>query len=268
MKKETTNVTKKRMIELAVLSMVAVIATACNFNFSTARIADAKMAKGVSDKMEPIDPTSTFETTDDVVHCLVVLGNAPEKTKVKAVWIVVNAEGEKPNDKFAETAVEGGGTKNVVDFTYAPKAGLPVGDYKVDIYLNSQPGKEEPPAKSVSFSVKAGRPMITNATVSASENGASVTEFPAGASIFFYTANLRGVSPGTKVTASWVAVEARDTEPNFEIHRSPVVVDAGQNKVNYNLKLDRGFPSGRYRVDLYLGDSTTAAQSVTFTVAE
>jgi outer membrane usher protein FimD/PapC len=261
--------TKKRMTALAVLSMLAGIATACNFSFSTARIADAKTAKGVSEKMEPIDPTSTFETTDGVVHCLVVLGNAPEKTKVKAVWTVVNAQGQKPNDKIGETAVEGGGAKNVVDFTYEPPpAGLPVGEYKVDIYLNSQPGKEEPPAKSVAFSVKSARPMITKATLSASENGGSVTEFPAGAPIFFCTVDLRGASAGTKVTASWVAVEARATEPNFEIRRSPVVLEAGQNKVNYNLTYDSGFPPGRYRVDLYLGDSTTADKSVTFTVAE
>lgn len=261
--------TKKRMTALTAISMVAVIAAACNFNFSTVRIADATMAKGVSEKMEPIDPTSTFETTDGVVHCVVVLGNAPEKTRVKAVWTVVNAQGQKPNDKFGETAVEGDGAKNVVDFTYTPPpAGLPVGDYKVDIYLNSQPGKEEPPAKSVAFTVKTGRPMITEATLSASENGASVTEFPAGAPIFFCTVDLRGASAGTKVTASWVAVEARATEPNFEIRRSPVVLEAGQNKVNYNLKFDSGFPPGRYRVDLYLGDSTTAEKSVTFTVAE
>ncbi|HLF83897.1 MAG TPA: hypothetical protein VI837_06975 [Blastocatellia bacterium] len=261
--------TKNKMTVLALLSMLAVMAAACNFSFSTARIADAKMAKGVSEKMEPIDPTSTFESTDGVVHCLVVLGNAPEKTRVKAVWTVVNAQGQKPNDKLGETAVEGGGAKNVVDFTYTPPpAGLPVGDYKVDIYLNPQPGKEEQPSKSVAFSVKASRPMITSATVSASEDDGSVTEFPAGTPIFFCTVDLRGASAGTKVSASWVAVEARATEPNFEIRRSPVVLEAGQNKVNYNLKFDSGFPPGRYRVDLYLGDSTTADKSVTFTVAE
>lgn len=238
--------TRKRMTVLAVPSIVAVIAAACTFSFSTVRIADAKMAKGVSDKMEPIEPTSTFETTDGVVHCLVVLGNAPEKTRVKAVWTVVNAQGQKPNDKFGETAVEGGGAKNVVDFTYTPPpAGLPVGEYKVDIYLNPQPGKEEQPAKSVTFSVKSARPMITAATLSTSENGSSVTEFPAGTPIFFCAVDLRGASAGTKVSASWVAVEARATEPNFEIRRLPVVLEAGQNKVNYNLKYDTGFPPGR-----------------------
>lgn len=257
------------MTALTLLSMVAVLAAACNFNFSTARIADAKMSKGVTEKMEPVDATSTFETTDGVIHCLVSLANAPEKTRVQAVWTVVNAEGQKPNDKFGDTAVEGGGTKNVVDFTYTPApAGLPVGEYKVDVYLNPQPGKQEPPAKTVAFSVKAGRPMITRATLSASADGGAVTEFPAGTSIFFCSADIRGASTGTKVTASWVAVETRASEPNFEIRRSPVVLEAGQNKVSYNLTYDSGFPPGRYRVDLYLGDSTTADKSVAFTVAE
>lgn len=261
--------TKKRMTALTVLSTLAAITAACNFSFSTARIADATMAKGVSEKMEPIDPTSTFETTDGIVHCLVVLGNAPEKTRVKAVWTVVSVQGQKPNDKLGETAVEGGGAKNVVDFTYTPPpAGLPVGDYKVDIYLNSQLGKEEQPAKTVAFSVKSGHPMITRATLSAIENGGAVTEFPAGTPIFFCTVDVRGAAAGTKVSASWVAIEARGSEPNFEIRRSPVVLEAGQNTVNYNLKYDSGFPPGRYRVDLYLGDSPTAEKSVTFTVAE
>jgi outer membrane usher protein FimD/PapC len=262
-------VTKKRMTALALLSLAAVIATACNFNFSTARIADAKMTKGVSDKMEAIDPTSTFDTTDGVVHCLVALANAPEKTRVKAVWTVVNAQGLKPNDTFGETTVEGGGTKNAVDFTYTPPpAGIPVGDYKVDIYLNPQPGKQEQPAKTVTFSVKSSGPVITSATVSNSENGAEMTEFPAGSTLFYCRVELRGASAGTKLSASWVAVEARATQPNYAIGTTPIVLEAGQNRVNYHLKLDSGFPPGRYRVDILAGESTTPAKSVTFTVAE
>jgi hypothetical protein len=262
-------VPKNRIASLTILSIVAMTAAACTFSFSTARIADAKTAKAVSEKMEPIDPTSNFETTDGVVHCLVVLANAPEKTRVKAIWTAINAPGQKPNEKFGETTVEGGGTKNVVDFSYTPPpAGLPAGDYKVDIYLNPQPGKEELPAKSVAFSVTPGRPVVTNAAVSDSREGGSVTEFPSGAPVFFCSVDLRGASAGTRVTASWVAVEARDTQPNFEIRRIPIVLEAGQNRVTYNLTYDGGFPPGRYRVDLYLGDSTTADKSVAFTVAE
>jgi len=260
---------RNRITLLAILSAAAAMAASCNFSFSTARVADAKMAKGVSEKMEAIDPTNTFETTDDVVHCLVVLANAPEKTKVKAVWTVVNAEGQKPNDKFAETAVEGGGKNNAIDFSYTPPpAGLPAGEYKVDIYVNPQPGKEAPPAKSVSFTVKSSGPTISRTVLSESRDGASVTEFPAGADAFYCRVELRGASAGTTITASWIAVEAADTEPNMEIRRTPITLDPGQNIVNFNLKYESGFPAGRYRVDLYLGDSATPARSLPFTVAE
>lgn len=261
--------TEKKLAALTVISLMAVLAPACSFSFSTARIAEARMAKGVTEKMEPIDPTSTFETTDGVIHCLVGLDSAPEKTAVKAVWTVVNAQGQSPNEKIGETATEAGGEKNVVDFSYTPPpAGLPVGEYKVDIYLNSEPGKEEKPAKSLTFSVKAGRPMINEAIVSASEDGSPVTEFPAGTAIFYCTATVRGAAAGTQVSASWVAVETSVAEANQEIRRAPVVLEAGQNKLKYNLSYDGGFPPGKYRVDIYIGDSTTAAKSVTFTVAE
>lgn len=260
---------KKGMVAIVALSLAAVIGTACNFNFSTARIADAKMAKGVSDRMEAIDATSTFDTTDGVIHCLVALANAPEKTRVKAVWTVVNAQGLKANDTFGETTVEGGGTKNAVDFTYSPpSAGMPPGDYRVDIYLNPQPGKQESPGKTVSFSVKSSGPVIASATVSDSEDGAEMTEFPAGSTLFYCRVELRGASAGTKLSASWVAVEARATQPNYAIGTTPIVLEAGQNRVNYHLKLDSGFPPGRYRVDLLTGDSSIPAKSVAFTVAE
>jgi|GEM_PF-758228 len=259
----------KRIIALTILTLITIIAAACTFNFSSARIADAKMTKGVSDKMEAIDPTNTFETTDVVVHCLVILSHAPENTKVKAIWSVIKAEGQTPNDKFGQKEIEGGGEKNAIDFNYTPPpSGLPVGEYKVDIYLNPQPGKEEPPAQSVPFSVKAARPLITDVTLSANDSGDPVTEFPAGTTILYCTARLRGAAPGTKVTASWIAVETKGTSPNFEIRRFPVLLDAGQDKVRYNLRLASGFPPGLYRVDLYMGDSTTADKSVTLTVAE
>lgn len=259
----------KRIRLLAILCIASGMPAACTFSFSTARIADAKMTKAVSDQMEAIDPTDTFDSTDEVIHCLVVLGNAPEKTKVKAIWTVVNAEGQKPNDTFGETTVEGGGTKNAIDFTYTPPpAGIPAGDYKVDIYLNPQTGKESPPTKTVSFSVKSSGPSITGATLSDNENGAPITEFPAGSPLFYCRVELRGASAGTKVSARWVAVEARDTQPNYAIGTTPIVLEAGQNRVNYHLKLDSGFPPGQYRVDILIGDSTTAVKSLSFSVAE
>lgn len=261
--------TNKRLTALTIISMAVVLAAACSFSFSTASIAEAKMAKGATETLEPVDPTSVFETTDSTIHCLVVLGSAPEGTRVKAVWTAVNAEGQTPNKQFGETEVEGGGAKNKLQFTYTPPAaGLPVGEYKVDIYLNPEAGKVEPPARTVTFSVKAGRPMIAQVTLSESENGSPVTGFPADTSAFYCTVDVRGASAGTKVSAGWVAVEAGDFELNRELRRADIILEAGQNQANFNLTSGQAFPPGSYRVDIYLGDSSSADRSVTFTVAE
>jgi hypothetical protein len=260
--------TIQRMSALTLLGLAAVLAAACSFSFSTASIAEVQMAKGVTDKMEAINPTTMFESTDSVLNCLVKLANAPDKTVVKAVWTAVNAQGQSPNTKFGETPIETDGVKNVINFNYTPPAaGLPVGDYKVDLYLNPEPGKEAPPTKTVTFTVKAGRPTINVVKLSASENGAPVTEFAGDVTVLYCSVNVRG-GVGTKVSAAWVAVEVGDVEPNHEINRPSVVLEAGQNLATFTLKVPNGIPPGRYRADIYLGDATTADKSVSFTVAE
>jgi hypothetical protein len=259
-----------KRIVMPMLCVALAAAAACTFNFSTAKVADAKMAKGVNDKFEAIEPTTVFDSSDKVIHCLVYLANAPDNTKVRARWLVVNAKGQKPGDKLAETDIDTGNSKNNLDFTLKPSgAGLPAGDYKVDIFLNPQPGKEEPPAKSLDFTIKASAPTISQAYVTAEPDGSSpVTEFPAGAEAFYAKAQVAGATDGTKITASLIAVQVEDTEPNKELKRVPLVLTEGQGGATFTLTRQGGFQAGSYRVDFYLNDSPTPAKSITFTVAE
>ena len=133
-----------------------VIASACNVSFSTARITDATLAKDVNADKEAVGPTNTFDPNVPVIHCVVKLANAPEDTKVRAKWSVVNVPGQEPNYKIVESDVDNaGGGKNMVDFTLTPPPkGLPLGEYKVDIYLNPKPEKADPPAKTLTFTIK------------------------------------------------------------------------------------------------------------------
>src|ERR1051325_8109441 len=72
-------------IALMMLTLVACSA-------STANISDAKMARDKDGK----DATTTFAPTDS--FCSVVnLSNAPDDTKVRAVWTAVSVEGVDPN---------------------------------------------------------------------------------------------------------------------------------------------------------------------------
>jgi hypothetical protein len=149
-----TLMTRRNNVALFLILAFAAAASACNVSYSSARISDAKMAKSVNDKKEAVDPTSSFDPDVPVIHCVVNLANAPDDTKLKARWSVVKAEGQEPNSKIADTDIVAGGNNNIVDFTLKPSGELPVGEYKVDIYLNPKPENEGQPAKTLTFSVK------------------------------------------------------------------------------------------------------------------
>ena len=143
---------KKLSIAL-ILLIGAQTLTACSVQFSTARVGNAQLCKAVSDKYEAINPTTSFATTDKELHCLVQINNAPDDTKLRARWIAVNVPGMEANEKLVETDLPAAGGRNA-DFRLTAKNGLPPGEYKVEIYLNPQEGKAEPPAKTLDFSVK------------------------------------------------------------------------------------------------------------------
>ena len=113
---------------LAVVVTLLLVVLACGGSVTTASIASAKMAA---------DSNGTQETTvfsqDQTFYCIVELANAPDDTKVKAVWTAVNAEGQEPNLLIDQAEATGSGT---LTFNLTNDQLWPVGTYKVDLYLN------------------------------------------------------------------------------------------------------------------------------------
>lgn len=261
---------KSITIRLAMIVAMAAVFSAGKCSFSTANIKDVKMGKGLNDKFEVVDPATTFDANEKTIHCVAYLANAPDNTKVRAEWIVVNAEGHKPGEKLVESSLDLGGSKNVADFYITPpQSGLGAGEYKVDLFLNPDPAKPQPPTKSVSFTVKAIPAEIVSAFLSTEVDGSErVTEFPAGTTAFYCFAQLKGKTAGAKVSASWVAVEAEGFAPGSEIKKTDLVLQGAQDLAKFSLTLPGGFPTGRYRVDILLGNSISPSQGLAFSVAE
>jgi hypothetical protein len=260
----------KRGINNVLLVALLMSPLACGFDFSTASISEAQLAREVNEKKEAVDPTTSFDSNEKAIHAVVRLANAPDKTKVKARWIAVKIEGGSDNQLVAETNVEAGGSNNVVDFTLAPSGtGLPPGDYKVDLYLNQREGKESQPARTLNFTIKASGPAIAKATMAKGSDGESPTTVFAGdAEKFYCYVQMRGKTAGAKVSARWIAVEVQGVNPNSEIDSSQVALEGEQNLINFSLgRPANGWPPGKYRVDLYLGDSLEPVRSLSFNVA-
>lgn len=121
------NVFGKLILFVLVMSLLL---TACEF--SSANIKATQLAKDSAGTQV----TTTFDPTD-TVYALVTLANAPDGTKLKAIWTAVDVgSAAAANTLIDEVDLEAGdGTHN---FNLSPSSPFPAGEYKVDIYLNDE----------------------------------------------------------------------------------------------------------------------------------
>jgi hypothetical protein len=113
------------------IALLILTALACSFNVTTANISEAKLAKDPDGDQ----PTATF-AQDEAFYCVVELANAPDDTKVKAAWTVVEAQDTDPNVLIDETEITTGDGKIHFDLTNDKL--WPAGKYKVELYLNDK----------------------------------------------------------------------------------------------------------------------------------
>jgi hypothetical protein len=128
----------------AVLIAVIVLAAAtlaCGGSITTANIKDAYMSTDV----DGANRTTTY-SPDAVFYAQADLQNAPDDTKLKAVWIAVDAQDVEANFQIEETEFTTG--DGLVHFELSNESAWPVGQYKVDIYMN------EALAKTLTFDVQ------------------------------------------------------------------------------------------------------------------
>jgi len=123
--------------------MLVLVSVACEFSASTANIANAHMSVDENDS----NSTTTYSTDANLFYCYFDLKNAPDDTVVKGTWTLVSADGYDPNQEIDSAEITGG--DNNYYFTLARSMDAwPVGQYKIDLYLN------DTLAQTVTFEVK------------------------------------------------------------------------------------------------------------------
>ena len=124
------NVFGKLLLFVLVMSLFL---TACEF--SSANIKEVQLAKDSAGTQL----TTTFEP-NDTVYALVTLANAPDSTRLKAIWTAVDVgTAAAANTLIDEVNLEAG--DGIHNFNLSPSSPFPAGDYKVDIYLNDELNK-------------------------------------------------------------------------------------------------------------------------------
>jgi hypothetical protein len=114
------------------LLALLVAGLACEFSVSTANIASATLSANESGS----PATTTFSPDQSVFYLIVELANAPDDTRVKAVWTAVEAEGVDANFLIDEVELTSG--SGTLTFNLSNNGLWPTGRYKVDLYLNDK----------------------------------------------------------------------------------------------------------------------------------
>ncbi len=140
------------IIILVVLLIVGVIVYALikgggsfKFSFSSATIEDAKFCRAVDEDQNPIGITSTFTPNTLEIYIWFSWAHTMTGTEAKAVWIY-----ETSGETIIEYSLVIEDMAGLGSFSLTrpiTEAGWPIGDYKVDLYLDDKL------AKSVTFKV-------------------------------------------------------------------------------------------------------------------
>lgn len=139
---------KKLPVLLALLSIL-VATLACNFVTGGSREMSLENLHMAFDE-DGTSPTNVYASSD-VFYVVGDLNNAPAGTVVEAKWLAVQIEGYESGELIYEQAINDFTDENFsgsIYFQLSNDSGWPVGEYKVELYLNGSYNQ------SVSFSVQ------------------------------------------------------------------------------------------------------------------
>jgi hypothetical protein len=119
--------------ELALSKTFTVVGGATTPNASSEIVQEIVLAEDTNpDTFEPINPTNTFKKNAPAIHAAIKIENAPPNTSFGAKWYPPD---QQPLE-FNLPPVDG---TRWLDFRLTPGSdGFPVGEYRVEIYLNEK----------------------------------------------------------------------------------------------------------------------------------
>lgn len=246
-------------LSLAVLA-IFLVTLACEFSFSSAEVENVRLARDEAGQQTTtqFEPTDTFYLVGD-------LSNAPDDTKLKAVWTAVEVEGVDPNLVIQERELTA--PSGPFWFSLVQESGIwPAGRYKVEFYLNDELNQSldfqvvAPPEAQVQPTTppelaaptepgpSGEQPSASNVFTALDEGGQQPSSSFAQADKVYTIFSLNAGESGANVKGSFTAIAADGVAPDTLITELEQVFPSGQN--SFWFENSRPWPKGTYRVDL------------------
>ena len=115
---------------------------------------------------------------------------------------------------------------------------------------------------SLACEASASTANIADVWMSTDEAGDQRVTSYAQDAIFYAQVDLKNAPDDTVLKAVWTAIDVQDTDPNLVITETEFTTGSGV--INFNLSNDNLWPTGTYKVDIYMNGEL--AKTLTFDV--
>ncbi len=208
------------------------------------------LAKRTSEAIEPVEITDVFAPAQDRFHAVVSFEQAPNPTRLKAIWYLIEAQGKVTNAKLDETENEVSGTGRI-DFTLMPvdRTWL-TGSYCVALYANGRAALSR--RFRVQGSTQADDGPIVDVTLAQAvvpntfEPVNPTRVLPSTAPVIHCVVQIQAAAPDTEFQVRWLM--PREAPQEFAL------TTQGTRRLDFTLKPPggRAFDQGTYQVELYV----------------
>lgn len=106
---------------------------------------------------------------------------------------------------------------------------------------------------SLACEFSASTANITDVYLTANGDGSGETTVFSGDQTFYCIVEVANAPDDTTLKAVWTAVSVEGVEPNYVIDEASIVT-GGQNVFTFDLQIDTFWPSGTYKVEIFLND--------------
>lgn len=108
---------------------------------------------------------------------------------------------------------------------------------------------------SMACEFSASTANIADAWMSVDEAGDNPVSAYTQDAVFYAQVDLQNAPDGTILKAVWTAVDVQDTDPGLVITESEFTTGSGL--ISFNLSNDNLWPTGEYKVDVYMNGTLT-----------
>jgi hypothetical protein len=241
-----------KLFTVALSLLIVFTSASCSGSVSTANITDAYTTHLVNG----VDEKTTIFSQDENFALVVELTNVTDDTATSAKWYAVKAEGVEPNLLLDEADFKGADPEIVFDLKNNQL--WPIGEYKVELFLNGKLNKtiEFSVISSPSAAAEQGQGMYLAYMVSQTTGDRVETYVYSVDEPFNAIVDLTSAPDDTVTKAVWTAVDVEGVEFNTLIDEVEL---EGSGELTFDLTNNGPWPPGIYQVEIFVNgtlDST------------